>query len=172
MKDLYVYMIGIKPSDWSIQDTKACRTYGIKAKGYYEIGNIEGMVLVGKLENLEDLMEMYFGLEIVENYLCTEDEFDYEDGRWITGSWFESKKSNKESLKEGISAFDKAIAKKYNGTESNGAGQYYLDWRFDLKDEMDNIEMLADKYNVKVEFQSDDGYFEVFELLNIRDYSL
>ena len=75
----------------------------------------------------------------------------------------ESKKSVRKSMKENINGFDKAIAKKYNGTEPNGAGQYYLDWRFDLKDEMDNIEILADKFGVKVEFQSDDGYFEVFE---------
>ena len=81
----------------------------------------------------------------------------------LTDEFEESKKSTRKSMSENINAFDKAIAKKYNGTESNGAGQYYLDWRFDLKDEMDNIEMLADKYNVKVEFQSDDGYFEVFE---------
>ena len=68
-----------------------------------------------------------------------------------------------ESLKEGISAFNKAIAKKYNETEPNGAGQYYLDWRFDLHDEKDNIEAIADKCGVTVEFQSDEGYFEVFE---------
>ena len=81
----------------------------------------------------------------------------------LTDEFEESKKSTRKSMSENINAFDKAIAKKYNGTESNGAGQYYLDWRFDLKDEMDNIEMLADKYGVTVEFQSDDGYFEVFE---------
>ena len=71
--------------------------------------------------------------------------------------------SFKESIKEGISAFNKAIAKKYNDTEPNGAGQYYLDWRFDLHDEKDNIEAIADRCGVTVEFQSDDGFFEVFE---------
>jgi hypothetical protein len=71
--------------------------------------------------------------------------------------------SFKESIKEGISAFNKAIAKKYNDTEPNGAGQYYLDWRFDLHDEKDNIEAIADRCGVTVEFQSDEGYFEVFE---------
>lgn len=75
----------------------------------------------------------------------------------------ESKKSTKKSLKEGLSAFNKAIAKKYNDTEPNGAGQYYLDWRFDLHDEKDNIEAIADRCGVTVEFQSDEGYFEVFE---------
>ena len=75
----------------------------------------------------------------------------------------ESKKSTKRSLTEGISAFNKAIAKKYNDTEPNGAGQYYLDWRFDLHDEKDNIEAIADRCGVTVEFQSDEGYFEVFE---------
>ena len=77
--------------------------------------------------------------------------------------YYESKKSAKRSLKEGISAFNKAIAKKYNETEPNGAGQYYLDWRFDLHDEKDNIEAIADRCGVTVEFQSDEGYFEVFE---------
>ena len=77
--------------------------------------------------------------------------------------FYESKKSAKRSLKEGISAFNKAIAKKYNETEPNGAGQYYLDWRFDLHDEKDNIEAIADRCGVTVEFQSDEGYFEVFE---------
>ena len=76
---------------------------------------------------------------------------------------FESKKSARKNLKEGISAFNKAIAKKYNETEPNSAGQYYLDWRFDLQDEKDNIEAIADRCGVTVEFQSDEGYFEVFE---------
>lgn len=81
----------------------------------------------------------------------------------IDSSWFESKKSARKSLKEGISAFNKAIAKKYNETEPNSVGQYYLDWRFDLQDEKDNIEAIADRCGVTVEFQSDEGYFEVFE---------
>lgn len=76
---------------------------------------------------------------------------------------FESKKSARKNLKEGISAFNKAIAKKYNETEPNSVGQYYLDWRFDLQDEKDNIEAIADRCGVTVEFQSDEGYFEVFE---------
>lgn len=96
----YVYMLGIDNDDWTVQDTKVCKKYDIKVKGYYEIGGIEGMVLVGELENLEDLMEMYFGLEIAEDYLCLEDEFDYEDGKWISGSWKEFKKSCGKSLKE------------------------------------------------------------------------
>ena len=75
----------------------------------------------------------------------------------------ESKKSARKNLKEGISAFNKAIAKKYNETEPNSAGQYYLDWRFDLQDEKDNIEAIADRCGVTVEFQSNEGYFEVFE---------
>lgn len=79
---------------------------------------------------------------------------------WIIN---ESKKSARKNLKEGISAFNKAIAKKYNETEPNSVGQYYLDWRFDLQDEKDNIEAIADRCGVTVEFQSDEGYFEVFE---------
>lgn len=90
------------------------------------------------------------------SYVVASSESDEDD-------FYESKKSTKRSLTEGISAFNKAIAKKYNDTEPNGAGQYYLDWRFDLHDEKDNIEAIADRCGVTVEFQSDEGYFEVFE---------
>lgn len=100
MAKLYTYMIGIEPSDWDFNDTKACKKYGLTCKGYYKLGNNEGMVLVGELDNIEDIMEMYFGLEIVDEYLCPIDEFDWEDGRWITGGWKESKKSSRKSIKE------------------------------------------------------------------------
>ena len=99
MAKLYTYMIGIEPKDWTFEDTKACKSYDIVNKGYYELGNNEGMILVGELDDLEDIMENYFGLEIVDDYLCPIDEFDAEDGRWRTGGWKESKKSRK-SIKE------------------------------------------------------------------------
>lgn len=65
-------------------------------------------------------------------------------------------------IKSGLTAFDRAIEKKYNGTSPNGAGQYYLDWKYNLADEKDYIEQLADKNGLSVEFQTDEGYFEVF----------
>ena len=106
MAKLYTYMIGIEPSDWTIYDTKMCRANDIVNKGYYELGNNEGMVLVGTLKDLKHVMENYFGLEIVDDYLCEVDEFDYEDGRWRTGGWNESKKSACKSLKESTSYDD------------------------------------------------------------------
>ena len=103
-------------------------------------------------------------IEMAEEFTCkSSDVVDVWESNHDCGDEFEEKKSVKKSLKEGISAFNKAIAKKYNETEPNSAGQYYLDWRFDLHDEKDNIEAIADRYGVTVEFQTDEGYFEVFE---------
>ena len=95
----YVYMIGIEPKYWTKDDDYACKSYDIKNKGYYKLGNNEGMILVGKLSDIEDIMNEYFGLGIVDEYLCTEDEFDWEDGKWISGSWKETKSTVKESKK-------------------------------------------------------------------------
>ena len=97
---LYTYMIGVEPNDWTIDDTKACKKYGITCKGYYVLGDYEGMVLVGTLSDIENFVENYFGAGIAEDYLCPYNTFDFEDGDWITGSWYESKKSAKKSLKE------------------------------------------------------------------------
>ena len=97
---LYTYMIGITPDYWTADDDKACKQYKVDCKGYYELGDEAGFILVGKLKDLENIMENYFGLEIVDNYLCEVDGFDWEDGEWITGGWDESKKSASKSLKE------------------------------------------------------------------------
>ena len=103
----------------------------------------------------------------VDKFTCNStdacDAYDVASSESDEDDYYESKKSVKRSLKEEISAFNKAIEKKYNDTEPNGEGQYYLDWRFDLHDEKDNIEAIADRCGVTVEFQSDEGYFEVFE---------
>lgn len=103
----------------------------------------------------------------VDKFTCNStdacDAYDVASSESDEDDYYESKKSVRKNLKEGISAFNKAIAKKYNETEPNSAGQYYLDWRFDLQDEKDNIEAIADRCGVTVEFQSDEGYFEVFE---------
>lgn len=103
----------------------------------------------------------------VDKFTCNStdacDAYDVASSESDEDDYYESKKSVRKNLKEGISAFNKAIAKKYNETEPNSVGQYYLDWRFDLQDEKDNIEAIADRCGVTVEFQSDEGYFEVFE---------
>lgn len=103
----------------------------------------------------------------VDKFTCNStdacDAYDVASSESDEDDYYESKKSARKNLKEGISAFNKAIAKKYNETEPNSVGQYYLDWRFDLQDEKDNIEAIADRCGVTVEFQSDEGYFEVFE---------
>ena len=103
----------------------------------------------------------------VDKFTCNStdacDAYDVASSESDEDDYYESKKSVRKNLKEGISAFNKAIAKKYNETEPNSVGQYYLDWRFDLHDEKDNIEAIADRCGVTVEFQSDEGYFEVFE---------
>lgn len=107
MAKQFVYMIGIEVDDWTIEDTKACKKYGVKVCGYYELGNNEGMILVGSLKQLMNVCEDWFGMEIVDDYLNEIDDFDYEDGRWITGGWFNLKeftKSNGKNLKESIQA--------------------------------------------------------------------
>ena len=105
MAKLYTYMIGIEPKYWTKDDDYACENYDIKNKGYYQLGNNEGMILVGKLNDLKNIMDEYFGLEIVDEYLCPYESFDWEDGEWITGGWKESKKSAKKSIKESRETF-------------------------------------------------------------------
>lgn len=106
MAKLYTYMMGIEPSDWTKDDNYACESYDIENKGYYRLGDEEGMILVGTLKNLKDIMEDYFDYVMVDDYLCPADSFDFEDGEWITGGWYESKKSAKKSIKESISDDD------------------------------------------------------------------
>lgn len=103
--DKYVYMIGIDPEYWTVDDEKACRQYKVEYKGYYDLGDVTGQVLVGTLKNLNKLMEDYFGVVIVDDYLCPIDDFDWEDGEWISGGWTESKKSVRKSIKESRETF-------------------------------------------------------------------
>ena len=154
MAKLYTYMIGIEPSDWDFNDTKACKEYGIKCKGYYKLGKNEGMVLVGEVDDIEDMMEMYFGLEIVDEYLCPIDEFDYEDGRWVTGGWKESKKSVKKSLKESISDDDIVfkIATLMKQELLNLRLDRKFDYIFDKKTLCDIIWYICDELNADYKF--------------------
>ena len=96
----YVYMIGIDLDYWTTDDDKACKQYKVDCKGYYELGDEAGFILVGTLKNLKKLLEDYFGVAIVDEYLTEYDYFDFEDGDWIIGGWNESKKSVRKSLKE------------------------------------------------------------------------
>lgn len=105
MAKLYTYMIGIEPSDWTKDDDYACESYDIENKGYYRLGDEEGMILVGTLKNLKDVMKDYFDYVMVDDYLCPADSFDFEDGEWITGGWNESKKSTRKSIKESRETF-------------------------------------------------------------------
>lgn len=113
--DNYVYMIGIDPDYWTTDDDKACKQYKVDCKGYYELGDEAGFILVGTLKNLKKLLEDYFGVAIVDEYLTEYDYFDFEDGDWIIGGWDESKKSARKSMKEGKdSAFYDGIAKEFH----------------------------------------------------------
>ena len=100
MAKLYTYMIGIEPKYWTKDDEYACESYDIVNKGYYELGFNQGMILVGTLKNLKDIMKEYFDYSMNDDYLCPADSFDFEDGEWITGGWNESKKSVRKSIKE------------------------------------------------------------------------
>lgn len=153
MSKLYTYMIGIEPNDWDFNDTKACKKYGLTCKGYYKLGDNEGMVLVGELDNIENIMEMYFGLEIVDEYLCPIDEFDYEDGRWITGSWYESKKSVRKSMKESINDNDIIFKVATTMKEvSNLRLSREFDYMFDKKTLCDMILYICDELNANYKF--------------------
>lgn len=98
--DNYVYMIGIDLDYWTTDDDKACKQYKVDCKGYYKLGTDEGFILVGTLKNLKKLLEDYFGVAIVDEYLTEYDYFDFEDGDWVIGGWNESKKSVRKSLNE------------------------------------------------------------------------
>ena len=100
MAKLYTYMMGIEPSSWTKRDENMCAYYDIVNKGYYRLGDEEGMILVGTLKNLKDIMKDYFDYIMVDDYLCPIDFFDFEDGVWLTGGWYESKKSVRKSIKE------------------------------------------------------------------------
>ena len=124
----YVYMIGIDPDYWTTDDDKACKLYKVDCKGYYELGTDEGFILVGTLKNLKKLLEDYFEVAIVDEYLTEYDYFDFEDGEWIIGGWNESKKSVRKSIKESKvdfqSVIDKVIPKEY--AKNKNAYKYAL----------------------------------------------
>ena len=117
-------------------------------------------------QELESYIKKIVPADYFDDYRCWSYLYDvvYDDiYKWVgfnAKSVNSSRRNN--MIKSGLTAFDRAIEKKYNGTSPNGAGQYYLDWKYNLADEKDYIEQLADKNGLSVEFQTDEGYFEVF----------
>lgn len=154
MAKLYTYMIGIEPKYWTKDDDYACESYDIKNKGYYQLGDNEGMILVGKLNDLKDIMDEYFGLEIVDDFLCPYESFDWEDGRWITGGWNESKKSTKKSIKESINDNDIVfkIATMMKQELLNLRLDKKFDYIFDKKTLCDIIWYICDELNADYKF--------------------
>ena len=102
MVDKYVYMFGEK-GDLDKQDEKILdKDYDITIMGFYKLGKNSGYLLLGTLEDLEDCFEMYFGLEIADDFLTEFNSFDFDDGEWLSNGlkWFECKKSSRKSIKE------------------------------------------------------------------------
>lgn len=107
MVDKYVYMFGEK-GDLDKQDEKIlAKDYDITIMGFYKLGKNSGYLLLGTLEDLEDCFEMYFGLEIADDFLTEFNSFDFDDGEWLSNGlkWFECKKSTKKSIKESRETF-------------------------------------------------------------------
>jgi len=188
--DKYVYMIGIDPDYWTTDDDKACKQYKVDCKGYYELGTDEGFILVGTLKNLKKLLEDYFGVAIVDEYLTEYDYFYFEDGEWISGGWNESKKSVGKSLKESSSAYKEFLKNyKIKGTLHGdvddlrvGKNDYYFaDIIFDkdgiyVKDLIDGSELFIDGDDIvdyiDVGMGASDFAFNVGDGKTITRYSI
>ena len=95
MDDKWVYMFGEKGDITKEDETVLAKKFDIQNYGFYKLGGESGYLLVGKLKDLEDAFENYFGLEIVDDYLTEYDDFDFDDGKFL-----ESKKSTRKSIKE------------------------------------------------------------------------
>jgi hypothetical protein len=147
-------MIGIDPDYWTTDDDKACKQYKVDCKGYYELGDEAGFILVGTLKNLKKLLEDYFGVAIVDEYLTEYDYFDFEDGDWIIGGWNESKKSVKKSLKESISDNDIVfkVATIMKQELLNLRLDREFDYIFDKKTLCDMIWYICDELNADYKF--------------------
>lgn len=150
----YVYMIGIDPDYWTTDDDKACKQYKVDCKGYYELGDEAGFILVGTLKNLKKLLEDYFGVAIVDEYLTEYDYFDFEDGDWIIGGWNESKKSVRKSIKESISDDDIIfkVATMMKQELLNLRLDRKFDYMFDKKTLCDMIWYICDELNADYKF--------------------
>lgn len=154
MAKLYTYMIGIEPDSWTKDDEYACDAFDIENKGYYELGDAEGMVLVGTLKNLKEIMRDYFDYVMVDDYLCPYESFDWEDGEWITGGWNESKKSVRKSIKESISDDDIIfkVATMMKQELLNLRLDRKFDYMFDKKTLCDMIWYICDELNADYKF--------------------
>ena len=102
---------------------------------------------------MKKLLEDYFGVAIVDEYLTEYDYFDFEDGEWITGGWYESKKSVRKSLKESISDDDIIFKVATTMKEvSNLRLSREFDYMFDKKTLCDMILYICDELNADYKF--------------------
>ncbi len=90
VNEKFTYMAGIQPEDWRDEYTGAANAYSVDVAGYYKLGDAEGMVLVGKLQDIYDYCDQVWGMGLHPDYVCPADSFDYEDGEWVTGGWIDS----------------------------------------------------------------------------------
>lgn len=77
-ENVYVYMIG-GGENWTKEDALACLKHHVTNYGYYRLGDNEGYCLVGRYEDIINLVEDYFGLEVIDDYMCRWDDFDWDD---------------------------------------------------------------------------------------------
>lgn len=77
-ENAYVYMIG-GGENWTKEDALACLKNHVTNYGYYRLGDNEGYCLVGRYEDIINLVEDYFGLEVVDDYMCHWNDFDWDD---------------------------------------------------------------------------------------------
>lgn len=106
VNEKFTYMAGVRPEDWTDEDTDSAVAFHVDVAGYYKLGNAEGMVLVGTLKDIYDYCDNYFGMGLHPDYVCPADSFDYEDGEWVTGGWIDS--SVKKPIKSGMT-YDQAL---------------------------------------------------------------
>ena len=149
MDDKWVYRFGEKGDITKEDETVLAKKFDIQNYGFYKLGGESGYLLVGKLKDLEDAFENYFGLEIVDDYLTEYDDFDFDDGKFL-----ESKKSVRKSLKESISDNDIVfkIATMMKQELLNLRLDRKFDYIFDKKTLCDIIWYICDELNADYKF--------------------
>ena len=148
MDDKWVYMFGEKGDITKEDETVLAKKFDIQNYGFYKLGGESGYLLVGKLKDLEDAFENYFGLEIVDDYLTEYDDFDLDEGKFL-----ESKKSTHKSLKESISDNDLVfkVATKM-GEVTNVRIDKEFDYLFDINTLCDIIYFVCDELDADYKF--------------------
>lgn len=85
VNDQFTYMAGFTPEDWTNEDTETAKQFDVDVAGYYILGDYEGMILAGRLQDIYDFCDQYLGMGLHPDYVCPVDSFDWEDGEWVTG---------------------------------------------------------------------------------------